>query len=154
MAYIRFKTAAFGLANGSLATVGYELYNPDGSANGSRITTGVAERGTGSGVYGASVSFPDGFVGEIRWDTGGVTVLFAAEEVNPSPFEKGLIDFTQAVPTSNTAQSIGDCLNAARAQGFGKWVLSGTTLTLYAADGVTGLRAFTLDNSTSPTIRS
>lgn len=62
-------------------------------------------------------------------------------------------DMTQAVPTSNTAQTVGDALNAARAQGFGKWVLSGTTLTLYASDGTTVVRAFTLDSSTSPTQR-
>ncbi len=154
MAYTRFKTAAFGLANGGLATVGFQLVNSDGSLNGSRITAGVAERGTGSGVYGAAIAFPDAFLGEVRWDTGTVAPLYAVEEINPSPFEKGLIDFAQPVPISNTAQSIGDCLNAARAQGFGKWALSGMTLTLYAADGVTAVHAFTLDNSVSPTIRS
>ncbi len=154
MAYSRFKTAAFGVANGGLATAGYQLFNSDGSVNGSRITAGVLERGVASGVYGASVSFPDGFLGEIRWDTGGGSPLFAVEEINPSPFEKGLIDLTQSVATSNSAQTTGDCLNAARAQGFGKWTISGTTLTLYAADGTTAVRTFTLDNSTSPTIRS
>lgn len=64
------------------------------------------------------------------------------------------LDLTQSVPTSNTAQTVGDALNAARAQGFGKWVLSGTTLTLYAADGTTVVRTFTLDSGTSPTQRT
>lgn len=64
------------------------------------------------------------------------------------------LDMTQAVPTSNTAQTMGDALNAARAQGFGKWALVGTTLTLYAADGTTALRAFTLDSATAPTSRT
>jgi len=64
------------------------------------------------------------------------------------------LDLTQAVPTSNTAQTLGDALNAARAQGFGKWVLSGTTLTLYAPDGTTSVRAFTLDSATAPLTRS
>jgi hypothetical protein len=45
-------------------------------------------------------------------------------------------------------------LNAARAQGFSKWVLSGTTLTLYAADGTTTVRTFTLDSANAPTQRS
>jgi hypothetical protein len=49
---------------------------------------------------------------------------------------------------------VGDALNAARAQGFGKWVLSGTTLTLYAPDGATAVRTFTLDSATAPTQRS
>lgn len=60
----------------------------------------------------------------------------------------------KAVPlTGNTTNTVADCLNAARAQGFGKWILSGTTLTLYAADGTTVVRTFTLDSSTAPTQR-
>lgn len=64
------------------------------------------------------------------------------------------LDMTQAVPTSNTAQTVGDALNAARAQGFGKWTLVGTTLTLYAANGSTVVRTFTLDSATAPTSRT
>lgn len=63
------------------------------------------------------------------------------------------LDLTQAVPTSNTANTIGDCLNAARAQGFGKWTVIGTTLRLYAPDGTTVVRTFTLDSETSPSQR-
>lgn len=64
------------------------------------------------------------------------------------------MSLTQAVPTSNTAQTVGDALNAARADGFGKWTLSGTTLTIYAGDGTTAVRTFTLDSSTAPTSRT
>ena len=64
------------------------------------------------------------------------------------------IDLTQAVPTSNTAQSVGDALNAARALGFGKWVISGTTLNLYAPDNTTIVRSFTLNSATEPTART
>lgn len=64
------------------------------------------------------------------------------------------IDLTQSVPTSNTAQTVGDALNAARADGFGKWTTSGTTLTLYAADGTTVVRTFTLDSASAPTSRT
>ncbi len=63
------------------------------------------------------------------------------------------IDTTQAIALSNTANTLGDCLNAARAQGFGKWAIVGTTLTLYANDGTTSVRVFTLDSSTAPTSR-
>ena len=63
------------------------------------------------------------------------------------------LDLTQAVPTSNSANTIGDCLNAARAQGFGKWSVTGTTLRLYAPDGTTVVRTFTLDSETSPSQR-
>jgi hypothetical protein len=64
------------------------------------------------------------------------------------------IDLGQAVPTSNTAETTGDCLLAARADGFGKWVLSGTTLTLYANDGTTAVHTFTLNDSANPTSRT
>lgn len=64
------------------------------------------------------------------------------------------LDTTQAIPTSNTAETIGDALNAARAQGFGKWVISGTSLTLYANDGTTAVRTFTLNSASNPTSRT
>jgi hypothetical protein len=63
-------------------------------------------------------------------------------------------DMTQAVPTTNTAQTVGDALNAARAQGFGKWVKVGTSLVLYAPDGTTIVRTFTLDSNNNPTART
>lgn len=153
MAYTRFKTVNFGAGKGGLSTVGYQLFNADGSPNGSRITAGVAERGTNTGIYAATVSFPDGFQGELRWDTGEANPGTATEEINPTPFEKALLDMTQTVPTSNTAQTVGDAFNAARAQGFGKWAITGTTLTLYAADGTTIVRSFTLDDALNPTRR-
>lgn len=64
----------------------------------------------------------------------------------------GGLDLTTPVPTSNTPNTLGDCLNAARAQGFGKWVIdkNAKTLTLYAPDGVTVVRTFNLDSVTAP----
>jgi hypothetical protein len=64
------------------------------------------------------------------------------------------IDMTQSVPTSNTAHTLGDALNAARAYGFGKWVISGTTLSLYASDNTTVIKTFTLDSGSYPTSRT
>lgn len=65
------------------------------------------------------------------------------------------LNLAQTIPaTGNVTESVGDALNAARADGFGKWVLSGTTLTLYAADGTTIVRTFTLNSATAPTSRT
>lgn len=64
------------------------------------------------------------------------------------------LDLTQAVPMANTVQTVGDALNAARAQGFGNWVLVNTGLTLYAGDNTTIAHSFTLDSATTPTRRS
>lgn len=63
------------------------------------------------------------------------------------------VDLTQVVPYTNSANTIGECLNAARVQGFGKWVLVGTTLTLYNADNSVA-HTFTLDSATIPTLRA
>lgn len=63
------------------------------------------------------------------------------------------LDLTQPIPNSNTAQTVGDALLAARAQGFGKWIKSGTTLNLYAPDGSTIIRSFVLDDPDFPTQR-
>jgi hypothetical protein len=63
------------------------------------------------------------------------------------------LDLMQAVPTSNTDNTAGDALNAARAEGFGKWVRTGTTLDIYAPDGVTVIHSFTLDDPDTPTQR-
>lgn len=70
-------------------------------------------------------------------------------------FERNVtVDLTQAVPTTNTAETVGDAFNAARAQGFGKWVISGTTLVLYANDGTTPVRSFTISPSLAAASRT
>lgn len=68
---------------------------------------------------------------------------------------KRVIDGTKAVPTTgNTANTIDDCLNGARAQGFGPWAIVGLNLNLYASDGITVVHSFLLDSATAPTSRS
>lgn len=84
----------------------------------------------------------------------GALLVTAANKLATNASGQVQLDLTEAVPTSNTAQTVGDALNAARAQGFGKWTISGTTLTLYAGDGTTVVRTFTLDSSTAPTQRT
>ena len=62
-------------------------------------------------------------------------------------------DLSQNVPLTNTAHSIGDALNAARAQGFGKWQIVGNTMNIYAEDGITLVKSFALDSGSYPTQR-
>lgn len=66
------------------------------------------------------------------------------------------LNLNQAVPLSNTSQTVGDSLNAARAQGFGQWVLdpAAKTLKLFGPDGVAVVRTFTLDSATATTVRA
>jgi len=107
-----------------------------------------------------------GIAGNVTGSVGSVTSLTtttiaAAILATPSQLLQtdssghALVSLTQVIPaTGNTGNSLADCLNAARAQGFGKWILSGTTLTLYGADGATVVRTFTLDSASAPTQRS
>lgn len=81
MAYSRLMLVDFGAAYAGLATVGYALFNADGTANGSRVTAGVVERGAGTGIYGATVSLTEGWNGEIRWDTGDASPIYASETI-------------------------------------------------------------------------
>lgn len=149
MAYTRFKTAAFGAAKSGLTGVGYQLVDTTGTPVGGRITSGVMA--LGGGWYGASVAFGETFTGAIRWDTGEATPLVALEEINAAGER---LDMAQMVPLTNAAQTLGDALNAARAQGFGAWRLVGTTLALLAPDGLTVVRTFTLDDAANPTVRT
>jgi len=83
----------------------------------------------------------------------GLARLDQAVGSRATPGDAMTLDLTQAVPIANTAQTVGDALNAGRAQGFGKWVQAGNILTLFAPDGITPVRTFTLDSATDPTQR-
>jgi hypothetical protein len=69
-----------------------------------------------------------------------------------------ILDLGQSIPAVNAGQTVGDALNAARAGGFGKWTVNGAAvppeLVMYAADGVTVVRTFTLDDAENPSVRT
>src|SRR6478609_4054877 len=74
------KSVDFGPTQAALLTVQYRLYNPDGTPNGSAITTGITE--VYPGAYTALVTAPTGFKGLIVWNTGGVSPKYASEDLN------------------------------------------------------------------------
>lgn len=84
MAYTLVLAAGFGSTKTGLATVGYQLKNPDGTNNGSRVS-GAAIKEIGAGYYQASVSIPDGHDGGILWDTGEGTPKYVYQEINTNP---------------------------------------------------------------------
>lgn len=116
----------------------------------------VTVTSVGVGRYVASALLPASYV---QADSVGVVVsavvggIASKAVVMRDVIEQPLL-LTTPVPVSNTAGTVGDALNAARAQGFGKWTLVGTALTLFAADGVTAVRTFTIDSATAPTSRT
>ncbi len=88
MSYTRFDTAGFGPRFTGLSTVGYRLYNSDNTPNGARLTAGIAELAPGSGVYGATITFPDVFAGFVAWDdgAGAPSYVFSAENFDLADF--------------------------------------------------------------------
>ena len=95
------KSANFGKTRGGLATVGYTLYNASGAEVAARSTTGVHELGTGTGIYAASVTFPDSFAGSVLWDTGqGASTVYASEEQNFADSAASLTTDLTSIKTS------------------------------------------------------
>jgi hypothetical protein len=125
-----------------------------GNLVGNRLDAAVGTRASQASVDAVD-DYVDTEVAAIKTDTAAIKTK--TDLLPASPAAVGsvmLVDMAQAVPTSNTAQTVGDALNAARAQGFGKWAISGTSLLLYAADGTTIVRTFLLDSATTPTSRT
>jgi hypothetical protein len=86
--YTRTRSANFGKGGtGLTGTLGYTLYNPNGTVNAARTTAGIVECPAGSGNYVAAITFTTGFSGLLAWDTGGSSPRCAVEEVNPGADE-------------------------------------------------------------------
>lgn len=89
-------------------------------------------------------------------DTEVAAIKAKTDNLPASPAAVGsamTLDLTQALSLTPTANTVGDGLLAALAQGAGTWTLVGTTLTLKSAAGTT-LYSFTLDSATDPTSRT
>lgn len=119
---------------------------------------GLPTVGTGSGQVnpsGGAVPVSGDLTTTMKTSVAAAVLASPTQKLQTDASGSVLISGSQVVPlTGNTANSVFDCLNAARAQGFGKWTLVGTSLTLYGPDGLTVVRTFTLDSATTPTQRS
>lgn len=73
------RVVNFGAANGGLATVGYTIYGVNGVAIGTRVTAGVVEIGTSTGIYAANVTMP-GYDAIVLWDTGAASPKYSTED--------------------------------------------------------------------------
>lgn len=70
----------FGTSKGGLSTVGYTVYNTDGTVKSARSTSGVVEIGTSTGIYAANISIDAGSDYIVLWDTGDANVRYSTEE--------------------------------------------------------------------------
>jgi len=73
------RSCNFGAGYAGTATVGYRLYDKNGVAQGSRITAGVTELGTNTGIFISDVDTPDTET-IVLWDTGGATPRYGIAE--------------------------------------------------------------------------
>ena len=84
------KGVNFGSRRGGLSTVGYTLYNSDGSIKQARTTTGVYEIVTDKGMYACLMTLDDDWQGSIVWDTGQATPLYAMVDFNFGEYKQSI----------------------------------------------------------------
>jgi hypothetical protein len=152
-AYTRYETVVFGTSKAGLTTVGYQLYGGTGMPVGGRVTVGIAD--LGGGQYGAQVDYPDGFLGRITWDTGGVSPVFASAEVNPP--EASPQDTTQDAKIAGIEEDIVS-LDRALASDTGGVGVTGDDVVRAGIPEIddckilTRLKAFIVDQGAIPTL--
>jgi hypothetical protein len=127
MAFKMLKSVNFGKSKGDLSGVGVAVYDAVGSISGSRITSGVHEVGSSTGIYACQIEFAANFSGSILWDTGEATAAYASEQYNP------------------TAEQVKFNMDIAG----GKWTMdsSSNEMIFYASDNATEVARFSLTDS-------
>lgn len=134
MSYNRFFQTSFGLGRANLTgIIGYQLFNSNNTSASSRITIGVSETPSGSGIYGALVAVPSSCRGYILWSTAITGGVYASEEINPEDIEKVL-----SIPTDVDTQLSG-------IHGAGTWGAGGIGAGIYT-------HTITLQNTSSGAI--
>lgn len=126
-AFKMLKSVNFGRSKGGLDTVGVAVYDAEGNISGSRITSGVHEVGSSTGIYACQLEFAPNFSGSILWDTGEGTAAYASEQYNP------------------TAEQVKFNMDISG----GKWTMNDDTnqMIFYASDNVTEVARFDLTDS-------
>jgi hypothetical protein len=115
--------------------VGYSLLDSDGNIINPRTTSGVYQLISGSGIYAASITFPDAFHGQLLWDTGSTftTTFYAVEQYNVE----------ENNPNVDKIYDIS----------FGRWKIVGNQMQFFKEDNVTLVATFDLfDDLGNPTM--
>ena len=168
MAVQQVKLVNFGVRG--LLTVGYTLFDQNGSPISTRTGLGVYELSGSTGIYGASIPFTDGFIGSIVWDTGQVSPLIAAEDVflPPTSDIRTLVSSSVSVPTivsgvwnasassfgilgtmgqyQNTLPVISQSVSFIQGIEAGTWIISGDQMIFYASGTNVELARFDLQD--------
>jgi hypothetical protein len=137
------KTVNFGRTKSGLTTsVGYRLIDATGLVAQERRQVDVYETFTGTGIYAASIIFPDDFTGTILWDIEGDRPVYAAEEFNNSINGTGVsqqvADVTMQVGiVTDQVTDLADEIRFIRGMTAGRWTLDSndSTMTFYDESG-------------------
>lgn len=154
----QLKTVNFGKSRSGISgSVGYALFNTDGSVNSARTNTGVYELTASSGMYAAFVSFPDDFRGSIVWDSGETPVsrlVFATEQYNYEENNPNVdLILSQSTDVSGSLQAISSSLGTLIADvqfikdiEGGRWIIdeSVNQMIFYKSDNTTEVARFDL----------
>jgi len=147
------KSANFGKLRGSLATIGFTLFDASGTEVVARSTTGVHEIGNNTGIYAAPVTFPDNFTGSILWDTGqGADTVYASEEQNNTDSAASLTGDITSIKESIDAD-----LTFVKDMIGGRWHIEHETsqMVFYKGDNTTEVARFSLrDKNNDPSYLS
>lgn len=147
------KSANFGKLRGGLLSVGYALYDNLGAEVSARSTSGVHEVGIGTGIYAASVLFPDSFSGSILWDTGqGADTVYASEEQNNTDSAASLSGDITSIKSALDAD-----LTFVKDMIGGRWCIDPETaqMVFYKGDNTTEVARFDLrDKNDKPSYLS
>ncbi len=119
------KTVNFTSRKSGLSTVGYTLYNTDGTEKLARTTTGVAEIKADTGIYFCYITFDSGWQGTILWDTGGGTPAYAVDSYRDQDTTIVNSIWDEAAADHSTANSMGQRLNRIHKEALSSGFTSG-----------------------------
>lgn len=157
------KTVNFGSTKtGLVSSVGYRLIDETGTPVQDRVQSGVYETFPGTGIYSATITFPEGFKGTILWDIDGVRPIYAAEEfnnaVNGAGVSQQVTEVTSQVNTvSDQVTDLADEIRFIRGMTAGRWKLdkNTATMTYYDESGKNVLVTYELlDENGNPSLES
>jgi hypothetical protein len=131
--------------------VGYTLIDQNGTEIQARTVSGVYQTTSGSGIYAAYIPFPDGFHGQVVWDTGTAFTrkYYATEQYNVEENDPRVGETLQMVSTvTGSIQLIRDMTT-------GRWILENNQMKFFKEDNVTLVATFDLyDDAGVPTMDS
>lgn len=130
-----------------VGSVGYTLIDSTGAITSARTTTGVFQTVSGSGLYATNITFPDGFRGQVVWDSGGGSPSYATEQFNIEENNPSVDDIKTIV--TNTAARVEQLYDIQ----YGRWKIVNNTMVFYKEDNVTVVATFNLfDENDNPTM--